>query len=166
MGAAGLRISPVIETSLVSAYRLPCHPAIQFINTNLVMEPGHPQRIDQPLALRAVYCAVVRPVQTMEFSHPGGDYYRRFPVAEHAGGDDLLAADADDDPGIGGNRPTQAARIKRGMGENACKKMHQAEFRAFAGVIDERIQTECLFAPPDPHPRNMFCQWRFYMGSG
>ena len=59
--------------------------------------------------------------------------------------------------------PPQVARTKRGMGEFACKGMHQGFFERFISEIDERIKFECIFAPPDPHPEDMFCKWRFYL---
>lgn len=57
--------------------------------------------------------------------------------------------------------PPQEGRLKSGLGEFPCKKMHIKDFAGFAREIDEKIVVKCLYAPPDPHPADCFCEWEF-----
>ena len=57
----------------------------------------------------------------------------------------------------------QKTRGSQGLPDYPCKSAGLAEFEAFARTIDSRIKTECISCPPDQHPREWVCAWRFHI---
>jgi len=55
----------------------------------------------------------------------------------------------------------QAARKRKGLEDYPCKSGGLVEYTTFARAIDPRIKTECIACPPDAHPAEYFCSWRF-----
>lgn len=55
----------------------------------------------------------------------------------------------------------QAARNRKGMDDYPCKSGGLVEYTTFAETIDSRIKTECIACPPDKHPEEWYCAWRF-----
>ena len=57
----------------------------------------------------------------------------------------------------------QSARKRKGLDDYPCKSGGMVEYTYFARTIDSRIQTECIGCPPDDHPEQWYCAWRFKM---
>jgi len=57
----------------------------------------------------------------------------------------------------------QEARKRRGLEEYPCKSAGLVEYITFARTIDSKIKTECMGCPPDEHPDQWACGWRFYL---
>lgn len=55
----------------------------------------------------------------------------------------------------------QEARIKSGKGEFPCKEVGFACYEGVAKIIDPSVSVECVFCPPDSHPSDIWCKWRF-----
>ncbi len=55
----------------------------------------------------------------------------------------------------------QVARKRKNLDDYPCKSGGLVEYEYFATAIDPRIKTECLGCPPDAHPNEWFCAWRF-----
>ncbi|MEQ8236575.1 MAG: DUF6125 family protein [Syntrophomonadaceae bacterium] len=57
----------------------------------------------------------------------------------------------------------QSARKRQGLADYPCKSAGLVEYSTFARGIDSRIRTECIGCPPDAHPDDWFCAWRFIL---
>ena len=55
----------------------------------------------------------------------------------------------------------QSVRKRKGLDDYPCKSAGIIEYTEFAKGIDTRIKTECVGCPPDKHPENYFCAWKF-----
>lgn len=55
----------------------------------------------------------------------------------------------------------QVARKRKGLEDYPCKSGGLIEYTSFAEAIDSRIITECISCPPDKHPEEYYCAWRF-----
>ncbi len=55
----------------------------------------------------------------------------------------------------------QSARKRQNLDDYPCKSAGLVEYSSFARSIDSRITTECIGCPPDAHPDQWFCAWRF-----
>lgn len=55
----------------------------------------------------------------------------------------------------------QSARKRDGRPDFPCKSVGLVEYAVFAKTIDPRIKTECICCPPDDHPEQYYCSWKF-----
>jgi hypothetical protein len=61
------------------------------------------------------------------------------------------------------NCRVQDARVRKGLEDYPCKSAGVVEYSSFARAMDLRIKTECIACPPDKHPGEWFCAWKFYI---
>ncbi|MFC1927542.1 DUF6125 family protein [Chloroflexota bacterium] len=57
----------------------------------------------------------------------------------------------------------QKTRGSQGLPDYPCKSAGIAEFQTFARTIDPRISADCISCPPDEHPKEWVCAWRFHI---
>ncbi|HBW36921.1 DUF6125 family protein [Desulfosporosinus sp. BICA1-9] len=55
----------------------------------------------------------------------------------------------------------QSARKRKNLPDHPCKPVGEVEYSLFASTIDPRIKTTCIACPPDPHPEEFYCGWKF-----
>lgn len=55
----------------------------------------------------------------------------------------------------------QSARKRNGLADYPCKSGGMAEYTTFSEEIDSRFTCECIACPPDRHPKEWVCAWRF-----
>ncbi len=57
----------------------------------------------------------------------------------------------------------QVARKRKGLDDYPCKSAGIIEYSTFAATIDSRIKTTVIGCPPDKHPEDWYCGWRFFI---
>lgn len=57
----------------------------------------------------------------------------------------------------------QEARRRRGLADFPCREVGLVEYAGFARTLDSRLETRCLYCPPEPHPADSWCAWEFIL---
>lgn len=57
--------------------------------------------------------------------------------------------------------PPQRARVRDGRGEFPCKPVGIACFAGLLQAFAPEAKVSCLVCPPDPHPAEVWCAWKF-----
>eukprot|EP00764_Aduncisulcus_paluster_P014735 gnl/Carplike_NY0171/893_a1227_1221.p1 GENE.gnl/Carplike_NY0171/893_a1227_1221~~gnl/Carplike_NY0171/893_a1227_1221.p1 ORF type:complete len:237 (-),score=19.64 gnl/Carplike_NY0171/893_a1227_1221:60-770(-) len=57
----------------------------------------------------------------------------------------------------------QSARKRKGLADYPCKSGGITEYTGFSREVDSRIKCECIGCPPDDHPDEWVCSWKFIM---
>lgn len=57
----------------------------------------------------------------------------------------------------------QAARKRKGLEDYPCKSGGMVEYTTFAAAFHPAIRTQCIACPPDAHPEEWYCAWRFHV---
>lgn len=60
----------------------------------------------------------------------------------------------------------QSARKRKGMEDYPCKSGGITEYTSFSREIDSRLRCECVGCPPDRHPEEWVCSWKFILEDG
>jgi len=58
---------------------------------------------------------------------------------------------------------TQEARLNKGLGEFPCKKVRFGYLKNFAKTLNPNVEVNCIVCPPDKHPPNLWCKWKFVL---
>jgi len=76
---------------------------------------------------------------------------------------DLENKEASVEEGVFRNRDcrVQRTRMSKGLGEFACKNVRWDYLKSFAREFSPDIEVECVVCPPDDHPEDLWCEWRF-----
>ena len=56
---------------------------------------------------------------------------------------------------------TQEARLSKGLEEFPCKEVRFAYLKNFAKTLNPHVRVSCIRCPPDKHPKDRWCKWKF-----
>jgi len=56
---------------------------------------------------------------------------------------------------------TQETRLSKGLSEFPCKQVRFSYLKNFAKTLNPKVEVNCIVCPPDRHPQDLWCKWKF-----